>query len=246
MRATRRASAARAFRRRMAQAILKLGLFLSAVGVAAGGLRLIFTTSHVLVEGTRLVRPAEVLRYSRLIPFQPLPAAGARRVASDVELHPWVASAVVRMRWPRGVAVTVHEEEPAYRMRFEEGAPLWVSRRCRLLDPRGRPGRLVELELSSGTQEMQLGGRLPAPVCDFATALQGSSLFPRARRAVVVEGSRVSLFMADGLEIRMGTMNDLTKKLAVAAALLSAPERQAVPLEYLDVQEPDYPAAKPK
>lgn len=246
MKRARRVPAARAFRRRAAFAILRLGLLAAAAGVIAAGFRLVFTTSHVSVEGASLVRPAEVLRYSRLAPFQPLPAAGGQRVAEDVERHPWVASAQVRMRFPRGVTVAVREEEPAYRVRAEEGTALWVSRRCRLLDPRGRPGRLVDIQLPSDTPRVRPGERLPDAVCAFTAALQRSHLFGRARRAAIGEGSRVSLFMADGLEIRMGTMSDLDKKLTVAAALLSAPERQAVPLEYLDVQEPDYPAAKPK
>ena len=203
----------------------------------------VFAIRTVAVHGASPAVAAEVERALRPLEGTSLLALGRgdvdRRLASIAD----VASAKYDRAFPHTLTVYVVPERPVAVLR--RGAGSWlVSARGRVLRPlpQGARPALPRIWVAAGS-DLPVGTTLaPDSGAKAAAALAVAERvgFRAPIGSVTVDGSTLSFKLRSGLELQLGTADDLALKLAVALRILPIVGRGA---SYLDVSVPSRPVA---
>lgn len=201
----------------------------------------VFAVETIEVRGASPLVAAEVRRALRPLEGTSLLALGGDDVSRRLAELPDVASARYDRAFPHTLTVFVVPERPVAVLR--RGAASWlVSARGRILRavPHGGVATLPRIWLAGG-DDLPAGSTL-APDSGAgaagALAIADREGFWGRVRSVTVSGAALSFKLRSGLELRLGTAEDLPLKLAVAARIvpLAGPDAS-----YLDVSVPARP-----
>jgi cell division protein FtsQ len=203
----------------------------------------VFAIRTVVVRGAPPVVAAEVRSALRPLEGTSLLQLGSGEVDRRLAAIPDVASARYDRAFPHKLTVYVVPERPVAVLR--RGAGSWlVSARGRVLRPvsHGALPALPRIWVAAGT-DLPVGTTLaPDSGARAAAALAVARRvgFHAAIGNVTIEGSTIAFKLRSGLELRLGTADDLALKLAVAARILPIVGSGAT---YLDVSVPSRPVA---
>lgn len=231
-------------RRRVLWAVVVSVLIVAAaVGAARSPL---LDVEELAVTGTD--RTAEVGRAAGIAVGDPLvevDAEAARRRLMDV---PWIASARVRVDWPRKVRVRVVEESPVAVLRPPEGPGRVVAAGGRVIGTVGAAG--FDADALEGLPRFRVAaagvveGTEPGEVLrqDLVRVVVVAEQLPAGLRDQLVDarldrGGRLSFDLPDGGAIRFGPPEDVPAKLLSASTVLSGRVELAC-LDVVDVREP--------
>lgn len=232
---------------------LPLGRTIVLLGVAAGVLALgylaarstsLFALQSVSVTGAGGAVDADVRTALRHLDGESLVTIDADGVERGLAVLPSVRAARVDRAFPHGLRVVVVPERPAAVLR--SGRAAWVvserGRVIRAVDPT-TTRRLPRIWLAAGTA-FEPGASLAIPTAVKALRVVASlpAGFPIQVRTARATEEGLVLALSTGMEVRLGSSDDLEAKLASAAAVLrglSGADRAA--LDYLDVSLPERP-----
>lgn len=231
------------------------GRTLVGVGVVVGVLALgylaarstsLFALQSVAVSGVRGVVEADVHAALRTLDGESLVTVDTDSVERQLSALPSVRAARVDRAFPHGLRVVVIPERPVAVLRSGQAA--WV------LSGSGRVIRHVESSTNRRLPRIWLaagaifepGATLAIPMASKALRVVASlpARFPVQVRTARAAEDGVVLALSIGMEVRLGSADDLDAKLASAAAVLrglSVSERAE--LDYLDVSLPERPVA---
>jgi cell division protein FtsQ len=224
-------------RKRLRLLLLAMGTFV-ALGVAYLIVQSpILDVDHVRITGTRNVTPDDVRSAAGVELGEPLLRVDTGQVARRIEALAWVQNARVERDLPGSLRVTITEHRPAAFVKNPSGG---VS----LIAPDGRviaradaaPAGAVEL---LGVRRVPAVGALVSP--PGAAALTRDMPAELAQHVVAVDvgGNGITLRLARGGEVRLGSLDDLRAKAASALAVLA--HRGDGTFSYLDVSTPESP-----
>ena len=160
----------------------------------------------------------------------PTLVADTRAAEEALEAIPWVDTARVQRRFPRGVSIDIHERTPLAAYRGSDELYRVIDREGRVLDVlEGQPIAYMPV---TGPDPVNLAEGEFAPVGYTAAAELVQALTPgvRSRAAQIVvtaDGSDLRLTLADGTEVRFGAANDLLNKLVRLETVLPRATEQA-------------------
>ena len=232
-----------------------LGRTLVGVGVVVGVLSLgylaarstsIFALQSVAVSGARGAAEAEVRAALRPLDGESLVTVDTDTVERQLSALPSVRAAQVDRAFPHGLRVVVIPERPVAVLR--SGRAAWVlagsGRVIRNTDANTNR-RLPRIWLAAGAV-FEPGATLAIPTASKALRAIASlpARFPVQVRTARATGDSVVLALSIGMEVRLGSADDLDAKLAAAGAVLrglSVSERAE--FDYLDVSLPERPVA---
>ncbi len=232
-----------------------LGRTLVGVGVVVGVLSLgylaarstsIFALQSVAVSGARGAAEADVRAALRPLDGESLVTVDTDTVERQLSALPSVRAAQVDRAFPHGLRVVVIPERPVAVLR--SGRAAWVlagsGRVIRNTDSNTNR-RLPRIWLAAGAV-FDPGATLAIPTASKALRAIASlpARFPVQVRTARATGDSVVLALSIGMEVRLGSADDLGAKLAAAAAVLrglSVSERAE--FDYLDVSLPERPVA---
>ncbi len=224
MSARRKAVARQAGRRRL----LWVAVVLAVVTVGV----LVWFVLHTVLFGARAVTvtgnvhetPAQVVAAAGLASHPPLLDVDPAAVAARVERMPWVRAASVRVSWPDGVHIAIHEEAPHLAVQGAGGTWLSVSDDGRVLaaTPSQPPGLLVlQVPVTPGGPGTVLPARDAAGLRVAATL--PPSFAGQVTTVTVEPAGWVQLALTTPLHVDIGTATELTAKYEdVSAALAGA------------------------
>jgi cell division protein FtsQ len=219
----------------------------AALVVAAGLLYMgaretsVFALRTVEVRGASPQLADEVRRELRPLEGTSLLAVNGADVGRRLATLPGVASATYDRAFPHTLTVFVVSEQPVAVLR--RGAGSWlVSARGRILQslPHGGLATLPRIWLAAG-DDLPPGSTLaPESGASAAAALSVADRagFRGRVQSVTVSGPALTFKLRSGLELRLGTAQDLPLKLAVAARIVPLAGPDAT---YLDVSVPSRP-----
>jgi cell division protein FtsQ len=225
------------------------------VGVVVGVLSLgylaarstsIFALQSVAVSGARGAAEADVRAALRPLDGDSLVNVDTDTVERQLSALPSVRAAQVDRAFPHGLRVVVIPERPVAVLR--SGRAAWVlagsGRVIRNTDSNTNR-RLPRIWLAAGAV-FEPGATLAIPTASKALRAIASlpARFPVQVRTARATGDSVVLALSIGMEVRLGSADDLDAKLAAAAAVLrglSVSERAE--FDYLDVSLPERPVA---
>ncbi|HWC12591.1 MAG TPA: FtsQ-type POTRA domain-containing protein [Acidimicrobiales bacterium] len=194
---------------------------------------------RVVVEGAARTGAAAVRDASAIRSGQALldvdPGAAVRRIRT----LPWVQRAELRRDWPGTVRIRVTERAPVAVTRANGGGWALVDRSARVLGvvPEAPPGLAVVDGLpEAGAPGTDLGGGATEAIA-VLDALP-PALAPRVA-AVAVGAEGISLRLAPGGEVRLGTADAVEEKLRAALTVLGVVDGHTVAT--LDVRIPAAP-----
>jgi cell division protein FtsQ len=223
---------------------LALGFLLIGVGIAAyAGARetSVFAVQRIEVEGARPTTTARIehalepLRGKSLVGFDT--EAARRRLIAISE----VSTASFDRAFPHTLRIRVSLERAVAVLR--QGRDAWlVSSSARVLRPLARPyPGLPRIWLP---RSVDVAPNDTLPVAQAAAVQTVAPLhalrFPRVRSVISTSGE-LTLVLARGTEVRLGTGGDLRLKLAIAARILPLVGAAS----YIDVSVPERPVASP-
>lgn len=199
----------------------------------------LFLVSELRVRGLQTLTAAEVQRQAGLTSRFYLWQLRPRRVEERLRRHPRVAGAVVTVRWPRDVVVTVAERRPAA---YVKGTgPTWLE-----VDASGHvlalAGTRVPLDTPLVTLEREIraspGIQIRSP--GLAAALTAVSLLrsrwrDTASELHVRQDGQLVLYLLDGIPVYLGWGEDVGQRLRVALAMVGAVGRREA-VSYVDVR----------
>lgn len=213
-----------------------LGLYAAARGTSA------FAVRQLAVEGAPAEVAADVRKALAPALGESLLALDLPDLARRLDAVPMVSSASFDRGFPSTLRIAVVPQVPVAVLR--QGASSWLAapggRVVGELERGARP-RLPRIWLTRGT-EVRVGEdvRGPALRAVATVAPLRAQPLPVGVRTVVVTPKELTLMLASGLELRLGSMQDLAVKLEVARRILPALTDES---SYLDVSVPDRPVA---
>jgi cell division protein FtsQ len=185
----------------------------------------LFSIERIDVAGTSALDAATVRALSGLAPGQRLFAVDAAAVAARLAAHPRIKTAVLRVRPPHAIAITVVERRPVMALAVDEGFAL-VDEELVVVDARPDPGDLVRVIVRTGMPGWpRPGTRIAA---DLGRAVLDAQAAPPAAMAadvaeiVVSPGPDLTYVMRSGLRVRAGGPAGLAARLAQVPGLLDA------------------------
>lgn len=204
----------------------------------------LFALQSVAVGGAGNAVEAEVRAALRPLDGQSLVTVDADSVERRLAALPSVRAARVDRAFPHGLRIVVVPERPVVVLR--SGRAAW------LVSERGRVVRAVE-----PTTQRQLPRIWLAAGADFepgetlATSTASQALrivaalparFPVQVRTARATDEGLVMALATGMEVRLGSADDLGAKVAAAAAVLRGlSDSERAELDYLDVSLPERP-----
>ena len=232
-----------------AQGRRRLRLLLSVAGVVAlgtGALAMLhsplLSARHVSVVGSHHTSRAAVLRQAGLAGHPPLVDVDGASAARRLEALPWVARASVVRHWPDTVVVDVVERVPVAVVATGNGGGALVDASGQVL---GRAGSSTALPTLTGV------GRAGAPGTTLARRARAGLVVAAAVastagleiRGIGVSGGDVTLELAGGVRVVLGSPQQLDTKLAsLRSVLAGAPPTGP---ETIDVTVPAEPTVGP-
>ncbi|MFM8238109.1 MAG: cell division protein FtsQ/DivIB [Actinomycetota bacterium] len=238
--AARRSEVRRASSRRRTRILLGIGTALAAIGLAWVALRSsLFDVDTVRVDTTTHVPAEAVIVASGVQAGDALAFVDTAAVARRVDRLPWVDEVTVRREWPGAIRIRVTEHRPVLVVRD--------GRTVALVADDGR-AFARQARVPPRVRELRGIGRLPAPgesvVAPGIARLAANLPAPLAARTVAVDvgDGGYALVLADGGEVRLGSVDELAAKAAAAAAVLRA--SPGVCIRYVDVTAADAPVRR--
>ena len=203
----------------------------------------VFAIRTVVVRGAPPPVVAEVRRALGPVEGKSLLALGQSDVGRRLAVLPDVASASYDRAFPHTLTVVVVPEQPVAVVRRGSGS--WV------VSARGRILRTVPHGALSGLPRIWLAGGTDPPVGTTLAPESGAAAaaalavarrvgFQASIAGVTVSDGTLALKLRSGLELRLGTADDIALKLAAAARILPLLGPDA---SYLDVSVPARPVA---
>jgi hypothetical protein len=182
----------------------------------------LFAARAITVTGAVHETPAEVVQQAGLTTHPPLMTVNAGAAVKAIEALPWVRSATVRVHWPDGVRIAVHEERPSLVMtlpgsKWAEVAP---------------DGRVLNVTTTAPTGLLAFGGPVvpttagstlgPKDAVGLQVAATLPSSFVAQVTGVTVEpGGWVQLSMTTPILVNIGNGTQLEAKYEDVSALLA-------------------------
>ena len=202
----------------------------------------LFAVHEVAVAGAPSPVAAEVRRALVPVVGESIVALDAAAVEARVAALPTVVSAEIDRAYPHGLAVFVTPEQPAAVVR--RGRESWlVSERGRALASLRKGARpLLPRIWIRGRAPIRPGGFVTSPAVAAATAVLrplATDPLPARVRTVRADGE-LTLVLRTGVEVRLGSAEDLQLKLAVARRLLPVLRGRG----YADLSVPERPVAR--
>lgn len=209
-------------------------LMTAGVGWAIYALRV----SEIRVAGANTLPPSDIIEASGLRGGERILWTQMSRIARRVEGVPGVARARVDRSLPGTVVIGVTERSPIVRL---DRRPALVADADGVVFPFDQRYALPVLVgwrggARAGGRIDQLSRIVLHSMADFPSALS-----ERAQRVEV--GRSVTVFLADGTEIRFGSPTDLGAKARAAQVVLDAAAARGEELAYVDVRAPNAPAS---
>jgi cell division protein FtsQ len=195
----------------------------------------------VVVTGTTFTDPAAVVDATGVERGDPLVWVDVDAVDARVEALPWVAEARVSRDWRGRLRVGVTEQVPAAWVRGPDDEVVVVAGDGRVLGPAPAPfPDLVEIR---GVRRVPPpGDRLsPDGVAGLASTLPPALVDDLV--AVDVGGTGVTAVLGDGPELRLGSLDEIATKGAVAEAVLARLVERGIAADFVDVSVPSAPVA---
>jgi cell division protein FtsQ len=199
--------------------------------------------SEVRVSGATRTGPAEVVRAAGLDGDENVLLVSTAAIAARVERLPWVRSADVDRMLPGTIRVRVVERKP--RLTLSLGAARWT------IDAHGRVLGAGEVEAGlpvlAGIQIGTVQPGIQLRTAEARHALAVWRALPRAIRRDVVgvfapSVERITLSLADDLQVRYGAAERLAAKNEVLKVVLRRARAAPAPVTYVDVRVPSAPA----
>lgn len=198
----------------------------------------------VTVRGVEHLAAEDVVEATSLVGSgRNLLLLSTEEIAERVERLPWVKEADVDRMLPSSVRVSITERKPALVLSL--GAARWtLDRSGHVLDSgEVRPGLPVLAGVEVG--EVEPGVRLMTPESLAALkvfrALQGP-LRKKIAGIFAPTTERITVSLADGTVIRIGSAEKLKAKSKVLKALLARLAQRGITTAYVDVRVPTNPA----
>lgn len=242
--AEERDSRIRAQRRRVQ---LRIGLLVLAVLAAIAGVVWLFRSSVFIVESVEIVggkrlSTAQITELAALPRDVTLLRLPTKQIESRLERNPWISSAEVTRDFPDTVRIRVAERTPA--------ALVGVNSKSRWLVDRA--GVWLAAQSTSATSTLILvrdvdgldpvaGKRTQSETLLNALAVLSrldKGLAPRIRAVSAPSIDKTALVTRDGVEVFVGTADDIVRKQQVAAKIL---QEQAGNVVYINVRTVDSP-----
>jgi cell division protein FtsQ len=232
----------------LARTLVGVGVLVGvlALGYLAARSTSLFALQSVAVSGAQGAVEADVMAALRPLDGESLVTVDTDSVERQLSALPSVRAARVDRAFPHGLRVAVIPERPVAVLRSGQAA--WV------LSERGRIIRAVEsntkrrlprIWVAAGAA-FEPGATLAIPTASKALTVIASlpARFPVAVRAARATGDGLVLALSIGMEVRLGSEDDLDAKLAAAAAVLRGlTVSERAELDYLDVSLPERPVA---
>jgi cell division protein FtsQ len=224
-------------RKRLRVLMLAMGTF-----VALGAAYLvvqspILDVDNVRVNGTKNTAPDDVIAAAHIDHGKPLLRVDTGAVARRLEALPWVQHARVERDLPGTLRITITEYQPVAFVQIPTGEVGLVAPDGRVIArAAAAPAGAVEI---LGLRRVPAVGSLVSP--PRAAALTRALPAELAAQVVAVDvgGRGISLRLARGGEVRIGTLDNVRAKAASALAVLAHVGEQ--PFSYLDVSTPESP-----
>jgi cell division protein FtsQ len=232
-----------------------LGRTLVGVSVVVGVLSLgylaarstsLFALQSVAVSGARGAVEADVRAALRPLDGESLVTVDTDTVERQLSALPSVRGARVDRAFPHGLRVVVVPERPVAVLR--SGRAAWVlsgsGRVIRGIESNTNR-RLPRIWLAAGAV-FEPGATLAIPAASKALRAIASlpAQFPVQVRTARTAGDSVVLALSIGMEVRLGSADDLDAKVASAAAVLRGlSDSELTEFDYLDVSLPERPVA---
>ena len=196
----------------------------------------LFRLRDIRVEGTRSLRPGEVIRRAGIDRGTNVFHLDAGSIVSALEADPWIRSATVERHLPGSIVITVHERTPIAQA-LVRGPSTAVAGDGMVL-PGAATSGLPEIRASIG--ELSDDVRTAA-----AQALDAMSPVVRTRVSAVVAEPNGSLVMdlAGGLTVQYGGGGDQEAKAAALRSVLAWAAGAHAVLAEIDLTVPQTPSA---
>jgi cell division protein FtsQ len=240
--ARRRAAIGReAGRRRLVMLLGALSVLSIAVIAYAALHSSLFSARHVTVVGNQQTTDQQILVASGMLAHPPLLNIDVGRDEAAIEQLPWIEKAVLDLKWPDSVLITVTERNPV--ASFDDGAHLFgvVDETGRLLEISSSPPRgLVPLRIPKSA--LAPGAWLPR--ADAVLALVASavpeSIFHEIRTLEATSTGAV-VVLRSGARAELGQATDLAAKMTALATMLATPSVVLGAHSSIDLRVPDAP-----
>lgn len=215
-----------------------------ALGYLAARSTSLFSLQSVAVSGAGVAVEADVRAALRPLRGESLVTVDAESVERQLSALPSVRATRVDRAFPHGLRIIVMPERPVAVLR--SGRAAWLlskrGRVIRAVDPQMNR-RLPRIWLAAGAV-FEPGATLAIPTAAKALKAVASlpARFPLHVRTARTTEAGLVLVLSIGMEVRLGSTDDLDAKLAAAAAVLrglSGSER--ADLDYLDVSLAERP-----
>jgi cell division protein FtsQ len=226
-------------RKRLKWAVAIVVVLLIGVGALAtlGSSLFAVRAGEVSITGNVYTDPERLQAIVDDLVGTPVLRVDTQAAEDDLEAIPWVESAKVTTDFPHAVSIDISERRAVATYQAPDG-------RFRVLDPEGRVLDVIDkwpfaYVVVSGPDSVDLEAGDFAPqgykaAAELADNLTGSVRGSVDRIEVTANGSRLSLWLVDGTEVRFGEARDLFVKLVRLETVLSVnPER--VPGRPIDV-----------
>ena len=218
-------------RKRLKWAVAAVVVLLIGVGALAtlGSSLFAVRAGEVTITGNVYTDPERLQAVVDELVGTPVLRVDTQAAEDELEAIPWVDSAKVTTDFPHAVTIDISERRAVATYQAPDG-------RFRVLDPDGRVLDVIDkwpfaYVLVSGPDSVDLEAGDFAPqgykaAAELADNLTGSVRGSVDRIEVTANGSRLSLWLADGTEVRFGEARDLFVKLVRLETVLSVnPDR---------------------
>ncbi len=175
-----------------------------------------------------------------------------RLSTADIEAElaslPYVRAVEIHRGFPDTLEVEIFEYAPAARVRGSSGEVWLVADDGRVLEK--AVAAEFPLIVTAGALVPVPGEYLPTVVAnalllaDLAASWDTSSTFPAVDHIAVSTGGDLTVMFEDGIELRLGTPQELEQKLTVSESIIEQYLRDGRQLLYVDASVPDRVAVK--
>jgi cell division protein FtsQ len=218
-----------------AVALVALPVLLLA-GFAAATYTPLFRLRDISVEGTKILRPHEVIVRAGIGSNTNVFHLDAGSIVTALETDPWILSATVERHLPGSVVITVQERTPVAKA-LVGPSPAVVA----------GDGVVLPGAATSGLPEIRasIGGLTDEDRTAAAAALEAMPEVLRARVSTVIAEPTGTLVMdlGGGLTVRYGGADDQLVKAAALGSVLAWAARERVALAEIDLSVPEAPSA---
>jgi cell division septal protein FtsQ len=213
----------------------------------------VFDVRVVTARGTEHITKGEIASITSEVMGESLLSVSTDAIEEALLALPYVESAAVHRGFPNTLEIEVVECSPVARLQGEEGEVWLLSDSGRALEGADASDFLdLPLLVIDGSLSVTPGGGLPAlvrGVLPLAVAVRTDDLrtrLPALKEIAISAAGCVTLVLEGGGEVRLGSSDELERKLAVAVDVVQQCLAQDKVIEYVDASVVDRVAVKAK